>query len=479
MKIIKKILMILTFAGFSAMVLAGCESDTSASESSANVSESSSKASGSASESGKASESRKTSPKSSAGSEQKKDESNPSEPIDESSSSEPDNQEKPSEPQKTYESEGSLFVSKEYDATGNVYGDSYYIFSIKNTSDIPLQFDILADAKDKNGNFISRGGLILDYVAPGETTFADIKFDGFTDVANVDCEVLVNEAIEDLYSNFDKLENKGYRSGNSVIAALTNKGNNDATFPVISCTFYDADNNIVYYESKEAEEVLRTIRPGDTYYVQFASHVDFDHYELHSRAILSKSDIDFYNKVYESNKSFTMKDFIYNGENMSTSLLVVKNNSDKDVSAKANAVAYDENGNIIGAADGVFEVIGKGEEAATEIGFPDTKNISRIDYYLSCTNEPFNKAALKDLTFNVGENGNGFSVTAKNNGKIDASQIRIYFVFYKDNQITGIDNYWIPTLEAGTSHTSVYEYDKEKFDRYECYYDAYGELVSN
>ena len=467
MKIIKKILMILTFAGFSAMVLAGCESDTSASESSANVSESSSKASG------------KTSPKSSAGSEQKKDESTPSEPIDESSSSEPDNQEKPSEPQKTFESEGSLFVSKEYDATGNVYGDSYYIFSIKNTSDIPLQFNVSADAKDQNGIFLTRGTLTLDYVAPGETTFADIKFYGFTDVANVDFEALAYDAFEELYSNFDKLENKGYRSENSVIAALTNIGNDDATFPVISCTFYDADNNIVYYESKEAEEVLHSVRPGDTYYVQFASHVDFDHYELHSRALRNKSDVDYYNEVYESNKSFTLKDFIYNGENMSTSLLVVKNNSDKDVSAKANAVAYDENGNIIGAADGVFEVIGKGEEAATEIPFYDTKNISRIDYYLSCSNEPFFKAVLKDLTFNVEESANGFSVSAKNNGKIDASQVKIYFVFYKDKKIIGLENPSIINLEAGTTFTSSFEYDKEKYDRYECYYDAYGELVSN
>ena len=68
--------------------------------------------------------------------------------------------------------------------------------------------------------------------------------------------------------------------------------------------------------------------------------------------------------------------------------------TDKDIRVKANAVAYDESGNIIGAADGAFEVIGKGEE-------------------------------------------------------------------------------------AGTTFTSSFEYDKEKYDRYECYYDAYGELVSN
>ncbi len=60
--------------------------------------------------------------------------------------------------------------------------------------------------------------------------------------------------------------------------------------------------------------------------------------------------------------------------------LVIKNNSSITAGIYGNMIAYDKNGNVIGAADGQTPRLGQNEESLMEFLIQDEGNIDHVEY---------------------------------------------------------------------------------------------------
>lgn len=121
-------------------------------------------------------------------------------------------------------------------------------------------------------------------------------------------------------------------------------------------------------------------------------------------------------------------------------VLVVRNNSDKTVSIRANTVAKDGNGNIVGAADGSEEPVGAGQEVCLLHGFFDISDIADFEYTLYASECRYSDSAVQDLSYtqNMTENGAVFQVT--NNGREPVEFVEGRALFFSGGRLVYSDS---------------------------------------
>ena len=309
----------------------------------------------------------------------------------------------------------------------NSIGDSLYFYIVKNNSQATVEVNGNATAYDSAGNVIGANSRSIDVLGPGETSLMTFYFDSVSGIDKVDCALTYdNETYYKPVVGSIAMEQTINDKNLTVVA--TNNGNVNAQFVEAYALFFDADNNVVSYDSTYVTDGDSEIKPGATISVQLDTYKGFDHVECYltgrsdGQASAASSDV--------SDSDFGIKEYIYeNSIGDSMYFLAITNNSSKTVGINGNMTAYDANGNVIGADSGSIDVVGPGEESIMSFYFDSVKGIDHVDYTLGYNTDPYYTSGLTDLEVVQNINAKNVVVTVTNNGSEASKFVEAYALF--------------------------------------------------
>lgn len=319
----------------------------------------------------------------------------------------------------------------DFEKTGYLYensiGDSLYFYIVKNNSQATVEVNGNATAYDSAGNVVGASSRSIDVLGPNETSLMTFYFDSVTGIDKVDCSLTYDTETyyKPVVGNI-RMEQTINDQNLTVIA--TNDGNMNAQFVEAYALFFDADNNVVSYESKYVTDGDSEIKPGATISVQLDTYKGFDHVECYlsgrsdGSASAASSDV--------SDSDFAVKEYLYeNSIGDSLYFLAITNNSSKTVGINGNMTVYDAAGNVIGADSGSIDVIGPGEESIMNFYFDSVKGIDHVDYTLGYDTDPYYTSGLTDLEVVQNINAKNVVVTVTNNGTEASKFVEAYALF--------------------------------------------------
>lgn len=135
-----------------------------------------------------------------------------------------------------------------------------------------------------------------------------------------------------------------------------------------------------------------------------------------------------------SDSDFDKQEYLY--ENIigdSLYYVVISNNSSSDVSVSGDALAYDADGNTIGAAKSSIEILGAGEQSICYFYFSDVSDIAKVDCTFTYSQEVSYKPVIKNIGLEEYINAKNVTVQATNNGEYPAQFLQAYALFFDSN----------------------------------------------
>lgn len=152
--------------------------------------------------------------------------------------------------------------------------------------------------------------------------------------------------------------------------------------------------------------------------------------------------------------------------------MIVRNNSNETVEISTSSLAYDKDGNILGAEDASFDALGAGCTSVMYEAFDVEGDVAYYETTLNTSSNRYYESVIQDLSYvqNDIENGAVFQVT--NNGEKAAEFVEGYALFFKGDQLVAFDNTYFTDddseIKPGATiskQLDVYE----EFDRIEFY----------
>ncbi len=138
-------------------------------------------------------------------------------------------------------------------------------------------------------------------------------------------------------------------------------------------------------------------------------------------------------KAY-SDSDFEVKEYLYENTIGDTLyFLVVKNNSNANVSVSGNATAKDSSGNAIGAGDMSIDVLGAGETSIGYFYFDSVSGIDSVDYKLKYSDNLYYSPVIGNLEIEQTVNDKNVIVTVTNKGEKAAQFVQAYALFFDEN----------------------------------------------
>ena len=320
---------------------------------------------------------------------------------------------------------------EEFEKTGYLYensiGDSLYFYIVKNNSQATVGVEGNATAYGSSGDVIGANQKNIDVLSPGETSLMVFYFENVTGIDKVDCSLSYDTSpyYKPVIKNI-RLEQTVNDQNMTIMA--TNEGTTNAQFVEAYALFFDADNNVIAYDSHYITDGDDEIKPGATLSVQLDTHEGFDHVEcfLSGRSDGQSSEV----SAEVSDSDFAVKEYSYeNSIGDSMWFLVIGNNSEKAVGININMTAYDADGNVIGADSGEIDVIGPGEKSIANFYFDSVAGIDHVEYTMGYDTDPYYKSVLSDLDVVESINDQNVVVTVTNNGSEAAQYVEAYAIF--------------------------------------------------
>lgn len=176
-------------------------------------------------------------------------------------------------------------LSKDFSSAGYLYetsvGDSLYFLVVTNNSSEACSVKGNAVARDASGKAIGAGDLTLDILGPGETSIGYFYFDKVFGIDKVDYQLFGSDSYYEPV--LKDLSAEVTINDENVVVAVTNNGTNPAQFLEAYVLFFDADNNLVWYESGYLTDDDSELKPGATISEQADMDSEFDHAEVYFR----------------------------------------------------------------------------------------------------------------------------------------------------------------------------------------------------
>ena len=174
-------------------------------------------------------------------------------------------------------------LSEDFSSVGYLYetsvGDSLYFLVVTNNSSEACSVRGNAVARDASGKAIGAGDLTLDILGPGETSIGYFYFDKVFDIDTVDYQLFGSDSYYEPV--LKDLSAEVTINDENVVVAVTNNGTNPAQFLEAYVLFFDADNNLVWYESGYLTDDDSELKPGATLSEQAGVNSEFDHAEVY------------------------------------------------------------------------------------------------------------------------------------------------------------------------------------------------------
>ena len=118
---------------------------------------------------------------------------------------------------------------------------------------------------------------------------------------------------------------------------------------------------------------------------------------------------------------------------------VVTNNSESTVDISTNCIAYDQSGNVVGAANGGIDCVPSGQTVAFYEAFEIEDEIAKYDPTFTVKNSR-NKPVLQNLDVKRSDIKGGVVLQVTNNGDIDAEFVEYTALFLKEGKL--VDSEW-------------------------------------
>lgn len=153
--------------------------------------------------------------------------------------------------------------------------------------------------------------------------------------------------------------------------------------------------------------------------------------------------------------------------------IVLKNNSDIDLSVEANAVAKDNAGNILGAEEEKINSMSSGQEMVLGFYFDDAQNVSDFEYDLNVKESEYAKSYYNDVSIETSVNNDKLIVMLTNNGNEDIDHVMPYALFFNGGELFSHEYSGYVSLGAGESVPVELECFDGAFEEFELYFEAW------
>lgn len=368
----------------------------------------------------------------------------------------------------------SDFSSKGY-LYENTIGDSLYFVVVTNNGKAAVSVGGNGTAKDSSGNIIGADDLSIDVIGPGETSIGHFYFDGVAGIDTVDYQLNYSES-KYYYPVIGNLTVEQNLNDENLTVTVTNNGKTKAQFVEAYALFFDANNNVIRYDSTYITDNNSEIKPGATLSSQLDCYNGYDHVEMY---LTGRSDGKEFDNVVTAGESESASNFLETSEYLyensigdSLYFVVVKNTSDEAYEIGGNATAKDSAGNTIGADDFSIDVLGAGETSIGYFYFDGVKNVASVDYSLT-TGKSYYEPVMSDLSVEQNINNKNVVITVTNNGTKAAKFVEAYAIFLDaNNNVVKYDSTYITDndseIKSGATLSAQLD-SYESFDHVEVY----------
>ena len=161
-------------------------------------------------------------------------------------------------------------------------GDSVYVVSVKNNSDVDIRIDVNGVAYDANNNIIGAADDTNACIGTGEQSYIKFYFSDVTGIDHVDykngMQISQDDGFVPAISNLDV---QGNVNGDVVTYSVKNNGEIAAEFVQVLSVFLDASNTVLYMEESYVTDSNSEIAAGATQVEQVnyynKDNLSFDH----------------------------------------------------------------------------------------------------------------------------------------------------------------------------------------------------------
>ncbi|MCC8014275.1 MAG: hypothetical protein LIO87_03685 [Eubacterium sp.] len=155
--------------------------------------------------------------------------------------------------------------------------------------------------------------------------------------------------------------------------------------------------------------------------------------------------------------------------------IVIKNNTNETLSVSSSSIAYDADGNVLGADDASFDALGAGCTSVMREAFDIEGVAARYDTTVSSAPPSYYESVIQDLTYTESNIASGAVFQVTNNGSEAAEFVEGYALFFKDGNLVGYDDAYFTDddseIKPGATVTKQLDINKE-FDSIQFYLDG-------
>lgn len=151
------------------------------------------------------------------------------------------------------------------------------------------------------------------------------------------------------------------------------------------------------------------------------------------------------------------------------------NNSEYDVGFAANGVAFDDNGNTIGADDASIDILGAGQTSICCFYFDSVPDIDHVDYTCSYETDTYYTDVIHNLSSRITINDANVVVSVTNEGAEEAEFVQAYALFLDgQGNIVDQDNTYVTDndseIKPGATITKQLAVYGKAFETVEVYF---------
>ena len=271
--------------------------------------------------------------------------------------------------------------------------------TVKNSSDEPVSVNGRCTASDEEGNVLSTATMNIRVIGPGEESVGVFRFEGITEKAQLNYELSYGP-VTGVMPVLSELSVEPYPNEEGVTVLVTNRARVSAVSPVLYCLFFDENDELLSYAYSYLTDFDEELKPGVTMAEQMNSAGAFDHYRLYLSAYAREGA--YLPKSYRvKEEDFLFTEYAEITPLDTTYYVAVQSNAVIPVGIRANAIAYDAEENVLGAANALIDVLAPGEEAQVAFTFYYVIGCDHIAYRLFFNETPSVLSAISDMSTEI------------------------------------------------------------------------------
>lgn len=334
--------------------------------------------------------------------------------------------------------DGKLEIIDDYTFSDGTGWYTYHFMVVKNISDETLTLNTSSIVYDADNQILGMDNSSFDALGAGCTSLIYDAFDiegtadHFDTIFSAKSSSYYESVVQDISCEITEVKN-------GAVIFAKNDGEYAADF-VEGYTLFLKDGEVVAHDSTYFTDGNSTLLPGKTIFKQVSCREEFDSIVVYFDGRRSSSDQP-YTASEEESPIEILSDAIYSSDYgwYTYHFMVIKNNGSEDVEVHSSELVYDESGELLGADDTSFDVLGPGAVSVIYSAFDIDGTADHFDTYITANKETYYRSVVENISYTKSDIAKGAVVFATNNGDFAAQFVEGIALFYKDGKIVDYD----------------------------------------